>query len=92
MSEPCILVVDDCIHLVIGDVRMPGVDGNEMARRMHAVRPAQRILIVTAFPGEIDDSVRRFESLGKPFNGEKLVAAVNSLLETGARTARAGTI
>jgi CheY-like chemotaxis protein len=75
------------IRLVVSDVRMPGMDGNELARSIHHLCASQRILFATAYPGDVDTSVYRFETLAKPFTGKQLLAKIASQL---AFTAAAG--
>lgn len=62
------------IQLVICDVHMSGVDGNEVARRIHQLKPTQRILFVTASPGNVGDHV--CETLAKPFSATQLLGKV----------------
>lgn len=36
-------------HVVVMDLRMPGIDGLEASRRIRAVRPGQQIVLYTAY-------------------------------------------
>jgi CheY-like chemotaxis protein len=65
------------VELVVSDVRMPGMDGNELVRRIRAINPAQRILFVTAYPGDVDeDGAHRNATLAKPFSATQLLRNV----------------
>ena len=67
--------------LILVDIRMPGMNGAEVTRRVRAVKPDARVLIVTAFP--YDPLVVKareagaFALLKKPFE----IAAVLDLLK-----------
>jgi DNA-binding NtrC family response regulator len=67
--------------IVISDVEMPEMRGLDLLRSIHEVRPAQMVLLITAF-GSIDlavESVRAgaVDFLAKPFRAEVLALAVH---------------
>ncbi|MGV8042565.1 MAG: sigma-54-dependent transcriptional regulator [Thermoanaerobaculaceae bacterium] len=70
---------------LITDVRMPGIDGYEVARRARELRPEMAILMVTAF-GDVDGAVRALQGsaddyLTKPVNLLELRRRVELLLD-----------
>ena len=78
------------IGCLITDVRMPGIDGCELQRRLKASSPILPIIFVTAHH---DDEVRQsalsqgaFAFLYKPFDGEELLLAVDAALQRGHST------
>jgi FixJ family two-component response regulator len=69
---------------LITDVRMPGMDGIELQRRVRLERPELPIIFITA---HYDDEIRRralgggaVEFLYKPFDGEDLLRAIDRAL------------
>ena len=43
-------------HVVVMDLRMPGIDGLETTRRLRAARPGQQVVLYTAYlDSEIED-------------------------------------
>ncbi len=72
------------VHLLMTDVLMPGMRGNELAARAHALCPSMKVLFMTGYAdGSIDDSNWRDgkeEVLMKPFSTEVLEARVRNLL------------
>jgi DNA-binding NtrC family response regulator len=72
-------------HVVITDVKMPGMDGITLAERIRNHHPTTKFIVVTGYANE--DAVIRALRLGlheflrKPFHNAELLAAVGSLLE-----------
>jgi FixJ family two-component response regulator len=74
------------IECVISDIDMPGMDGFELLRLVHAARPGLPIIFITGYP----DTLKRLPPLGgskprfftKPFQGPELLAAVTDALRS----------
>jgi signal transduction histidine kinase len=68
--------------LVISDVRMPGLSGFELARRVQQCNPHALFLFISsqATPSG-EPLLRRFELLPKPFEAETLLQAVRRALQ-----------
>lgn len=72
------------IGCLISDIDMPGLDGFELLRLVHAARPGLPIIIITGYP----DTLKRLPDLGggelrfftKPFQGPALLAAVSEII------------
>jgi two-component system, cell cycle sensor histidine kinase and response regulator CckA len=75
---------DKPIDCVIADVHMPGMNGDEMARRIRAVRPDLKILFVTGFADTLFNSQpvlwENQAFLDKPFTQRGLLEAVSLLM------------
>jgi PAS domain S-box-containing protein len=70
------------IHLLITDVIMPQMNGVELARRLHEIRPDAKVLYIS---GYMHDSLPSRDPsaqvLLKPFTSDVLVARVRALLD-----------
>jgi FixJ family two-component response regulator len=77
------------IDCLISDIDMPGVDGFELLRLVHAVKPRLPTIIITGYP----DRLKRLPPLAgshprlftKPFQGPELLAAVGEALRRSGR-------
>jgi DNA-binding response OmpR family regulator len=67
------------------DLRMPGVDGMEVLRRVPEIRPDLKVVIITAY-GSVEAAVEAMklgavDFLQKPFDPDEVRELVSSLLE-----------
>jgi FixJ family two-component response regulator len=75
------------IDCLISDIDMPGMDGFELLREVHAARPGLPIIIITGYP----DALKRRPPPGnprlftKPFEGPELLRAVSDALRISRR-------
>ncbi len=72
------------IHLLITDLVMPGLQGQQLASELHAVRPGMRVLYVSGFtdsPVGPEASPAGTTLLAKPFSAEELGRAVREVLD-----------
>lgn len=96
-------VRERAFDLVVSDVEMPGMRGLELVRAMHAARPDQLVILITAF-GSIELAMKCVRAgasdfLAKPFTIEALEDAIERTLRerrmrrevVRVRSARAGT-
>lgn len=77
---------------VVSDVRMPGVDGIELLKRLKASRNALPVLIMTGH-GDVPLAVEAMklgaiDFLEKPFEDERLIGMVETALKQAASGAR----
>ncbi len=79
-AESALEILDSVTpDLVIADIRLPGIDGVELTRRIKAgVSPAP-VLLISAFGEPRDHPGDAF--VPKPFDNEDLLEAVRSLTE-----------
>ena len=68
------------IALLLTDVTMPGIDGVELARRVHQIDPRLPVLVMSTHsgrPGELNE----FPFLPKPFIVADLLSRVGAVLQ-----------
>jgi two-component system, OmpR family, response regulator len=79
-----IMAADEAVDFVLLDIMLPGMDGQEVLRRIRARRPSLPVLMLTA-RDEVRDKVRALDGgaddyLTKPFDLEELVARMRALV------------
>lgn len=83
------------VALLITDLRLPGISGLELMRRVRASSPQTRTILITAYGNdEVEAEARRLEAyryITKPFNLEQFTQAVQEALREAA-VARPGLI
>jgi len=74
----------EAIHLVLSDIRMPGMLGTELARRLVDEHPEVRVVLMSAHPVDeltsVSDRRGTITVLSKPFDGQKMLAVVKLVL------------
>ncbi len=71
---------DGELQLLITDVVMPRMGGNELARRLRARFPDMRVLFISGYPVEAHEA-ELHSSLQKPFRGEELALKLREVLD-----------
>ncbi len=83
-------------HLVISDIRMPGMDGIQFLEKVKTYSPETDIIIMTAYGSVSDalDCMRRGASdyILKPFDLDDLIIRCNRLLDTQRVKARCASL
>lgn len=72
------------IHLVLTDIKMPGMSGRELGRQVGSRWPDKRVLYMSGFASEVFQGGLLEPGapfLAKPFTQDDLVMKVRSLLE-----------
>ena len=77
------LIREEPLDLVISDIRMPGMDGMTLFRRIRQENPDVDVILMTAF-AEVSDAVRALKEgavdyLMKPFDHEELLVRIERL-------------
>jgi CheY-like chemotaxis protein len=72
------------LSLVITDIRMPGIDGWEFARRATEMRPGLKVLYITGYPGEqAPDDAPPGPLLRKPWRAGEFYQSIEQLIGSG---------
>ncbi|HEY6578277.1 MAG TPA: response regulator [Rhizomicrobium sp.] len=86
-SALAILQSDSSIELLVSDIRMPGMNGIELAEAGLKLRPGLKVLLMTGYATEsLPASLRErgLEILRKPFDLSDLSSRALSLVANGA--------
>lgn len=90
--EALVAVAQSLPDLIVSDVRMPGMDGFQLARKLRASTHSALVPIVfLTAKDETEDRIEGFQSgvnvyLTKPFEPDELVAVIKSVLARVERT------
>jgi DNA-binding response OmpR family regulator len=92
-GEQALDVVDDvAVNVIVLDLKMPGMDGLEVLRRLKKSHPEIEVIILSGHGSELDEAYGRnlgaFEYLRKPADIGDVVDAVNR----AGKSRRAGTL
>ena len=72
------------VHLLLTDVVMPGMDGWELARKVTAMRPAIKVVVMSGYSaqsgGAEDEGSLQWGFLEKPFTQEGLLQKIREVL------------
>ncbi len=91
-AEALVRVAESVPDLVVSDIRMPGMDGYQLARRLRASsRTALTPVVFLTAKDETADRIEGFRTgvdayLTKPFEPDELVAVIRSILSRVERT------
>ena len=83
-QDGVIMAADESVDFVLLDIMLPGMDGQEVLRRIRARRPGVPVLMLTA-RDEVRDKVSALDGgaddyLTKPFDLEELFARMRALV------------
>jgi DNA-binding NtrC family response regulator len=69
------------IHLLVSDVRMPGMSGPHLAELLKQSRPEMQVVLMSAFiGGEQLAATYGWTFIQKPFSAKSLLEVINSVL------------
>ena len=91
-AEALVRVAETVPDLIVSDVRMPGMDGYQLARQLRSSpRTALTPVVFLTAKDETSDRVEGFRAgvdayLTKPFEPDELVAVIRSILDRVQRT------
>jgi len=70
------LLESENFNILLTDVRMPEIDGYELARRARALRPELRVLFMSAYAHEVGLDPIRDDFVPKPFRPRELLGCI----------------
>jgi len=76
------------IHLLLSDVVMPGMLGDELAAHLHERRPAVKVLFMSGYAGDLMNRYGVLQTgvtvLPKPFTKGELLAGIRAIIDVAA--------
>ena len=89
-AEPALEALrGDAPDVLLTDIRMPGISGLELVRKIQSTRPQLPIIVMTAH-ADLDNAVSAYESgafeyLPKPFDIDQVIELVKRAAQSGQR-------
>ena len=81
-------LVRSAFDLLLTDVRMPGMDGFELARRARALRPDLAVLFMSGYSAEYRFDPAHDDFIAKPFRPRQLLSCVDRIFNRPDRCRR----
>lgn len=80
-----LLKAEPNFDVLLTDIRLPEMNGFELAQQVHSMIPDMKVVYVTGFAGdqEFSDYVRLGPILQKPISGDELSAVITKLVSEG---------
>lgn len=74
------------IDCLISDIDMPAIDGFDLLRAVHEIRPALPVVLITGHPEMLDRlptaGASHYRLFKKPFDGQELLTAVSDAMRS----------
>ena len=82
------------VNLVLLDLKMPGMNGQETLKELAVLRPGLPVIIMTAYPGQaLEGGLAEVSALlQKPLDFPMLLATIETLLAQAAAGVRSDTV
>jgi diguanylate cyclase (GGDEF)-like protein len=79
------LALEEDLDVVVMDINLPGLDGNEALRQIHRKHPDQPVIILTAY-ATLDNAIQALKDgaadfIRKPFENDHLVYVIQKCVE-----------
>ncbi len=79
------IALKEDLDVVVMDINLPGIDGNEALRQIHAKNPDQAVIILTAY-ATVDNAILALKEgaidfIRKPFENDHLVYVIQKCVE-----------
>jgi hypothetical protein len=86
-AQACAVAETTTLDLLVSDFQMPGMTGDEVARRFRAAQPDLKVLFITGYSDDLfEGQPQLWEGqafLEKPFSRQELLEATSLLLTGG---------
>lgn len=78
-----VVIKEQPVHLIVSDLRMPGMNGNQFLREARRIYPGVHVMMMSGSPQEPDEHLGPLSGFfAKPVNAARIVAAIRDLLVT----------
>lgn len=79
------LIEQNSFDIMLLDLKLPGIDGMDVLKRVKTQNPDTEVIIMTAF-GSVDSAVEAmkhgaYDYVSKPFDPEEMIALLNKVVE-----------